>query len=106
MSIEFAPREKEGRAICVAILLLVLQIGLLSFQIEDPSGALLFKRWALTAQAPFLNLSSNITDGIERIWQHYVWMVGARAENQQLHENVRRLSLLNGTYEQVRLENG
>jgi rod shape-determining protein MreC len=85
--------------------LLVLQIALLSLQIEGPSGTMLFKTWVLGAQAPVIAVSSNIAGGIRNVWQHYVWMVGARAENDRLQQTVRQLSLLNSAYEQARQEN-
>jgi rod shape-determining protein MreC len=85
--------------------LLVLQIALLSLQIEGPSGTILLKTWVLGVQAPVIAVSSSIAQGIRNVWQHYVWTVGARAENVRLRETVRQLSLLNSAYEQAREEN-
>lgn len=85
--------------------LLILQLALLSLQIENPSGILLFKSWTLAVQTPLIAVSSGVVGGIQRIWRSYFWMVGARAENEQLKENIRRLSLLNNSYEQMRQEN-
>jgi rod shape-determining protein MreC len=85
--------------------LLLLQLVLLSLQIQGPSGTLLFKTWTLTAQAPIIAVSSGITRGISHVWRGYVWMVGARSENEQLQKTVRQLSLVNSGYEQIRQEN-
>jgi rod shape-determining protein MreC len=93
------------RAALVLIPLLILQIVLLSLQIEGPSGTLLIKTWALAIQAPIIAASSSITGGIHYVWHNYIWLVGARAENEQLREAVRHLSLLNSGYEQARQEN-
>ncbi len=105
MFIEVTSRAREVRSLYMVALLLILQLVLLSLQIEDQSGTLLLKRWALTAQAPFLNLSSTFVKGGQDVWRNYVWMRGARAENEKLRETVQQLSLLNSAYEQVRQEN-
>ena len=105
MSSDLSSKWNKERAVVVLIPLLVLQLILLSLQIERPSGTLLLKTWALALQAPVVTVSSGITTGIAHGWHRYVWMVGARAENEQLKEAVRRLSLLNSGYEQIRQEN-
>jgi rod shape-determining protein MreC len=89
----------------VLVPLLLLQLALLSLQIENPSGILLFKSWTLAIQAPLIAVSSGVAGGMQRVWRSYFWAVGARAENEQLKEHIRRLSLLNNSYEQTRQEN-
>lgn len=105
MSSELSPRVNGERTVAVLIALLVLQLALLSLQIEKPSGTILFRSWTLAAQAPVLSLSSQAAHGISDLWHRYVWLVGARAENESLRDAVNRLSLLNKAYEQSRLEN-
>lgn len=105
MSSELSPRVNGERAVAVLIPLLVLQLALLSLQIERPSGTVLFRSWALAAQAPVLSLSSRAARGIGDLWYDYVWLVGARAENEALRHAVNRMTLLNNAYEQSRLEN-
>jgi rod shape-determining protein MreC len=83
----------------------MLQLIVLSLQIEGPSGTLLFKTWTLTAQAPVVALSSGIAGGIRHVWSGYIWLVGARAENERLQKAVRQLSLKNSSYEQIEQEN-
>ncbi len=89
----------------VLIPLLILQLALLSLQIEGPSGTLLFKTWTLAAQAPVIAVASGITGGFNHVWRGYIWMVGARAENEQLKQAVRQLSLVHSAYEQMKQEN-
>lgn len=105
MSSELSPRVNGERAVAVLIPLLVLQLALLSLQVERPSGTILFRSWTLAAQAPVLSLSSRAARGIGDLWYGYVWLVGARAENETLRHAVKRLTLLNNAYEQSRLEN-
>lgn len=105
MSSELIPNVNKERAALVLIPLLILQIVLLSLQIEGPSGTLLIKTWALAVQAPIIAASSSITGGIRYVWNNYIWMVGARAENERLRETVRQLSLLNIAYEEAVQEN-
>jgi rod shape-determining protein MreC len=95
----------KERLVAVLIPLLILHLALLSLQIENRSGTLLFKTWALTVQAPILSVSSAVTGAIRRFCHNYVWMIGARSENERLNDAVRRLSLLNSSYEQIRQEN-
>lgn len=105
MSSELSSRANKERTALILIPLLLLQLVLLSLQIEGPSGTLLFKTWTLTAQAPVVSVFSGITNGLRDIWRGYIWFVGARAENERLQHDVSRLSLLNRAYEQSRLEN-
>jgi len=85
--------------------LLVLHLVLLSLQIEDSSGTILLKTWALRIQTPVLAVSDTVLGGINEAWHEYVWLIGARDENRQLKETVSRLSILNRSYEEARLEN-
>jgi rod shape-determining protein MreC len=105
VSSELSSKANEERAVVVLIPLLVLQLALLSLQIENPSGILLFKSWTLSVQAPLVAAASGITGGIQRVWRNYLWLVGARSENERLQEQVRRLALQNSSYQQIRQEN-
>jgi len=105
VSSELPSKVNRERAVLVTVPLLILQLVLLSLQIEGPSGTLLFKTWTLTAQAPVAAITSSVTHGIRNIWTGYVWLVGARAENERLREAVRRLTFANSSYEQAKQEN-
>ena len=105
MSSDLSSKANRERAVLVLMPLLLLQLALLSLQIEGPSGTLLFKTWTMAATAPFISAASSVTRGISHVWRGYVWTVGARAENERLQQTVHRLSLLNRAYEQTREEN-
>jgi len=100
-----APHVKGERIAWVFAPLLILHLVLLSLQIEDSSGTILLKTWALRIQSPVLAVSDSVFGGIGQIWNDYVWLVGARDENRQLKERVSRLSILNMSYEEALLEN-
>lgn len=105
MSIELAPKVKEGRTLYVLIPLLLLHLTLLSLQIEDPAGTLLVKRWVLRAESPFLNVSSSVSVSVNRIWHDYFWLRGAREENQRLQNTLQQLSVQANRLEEIRQEN-
>jgi len=104
VSSELPSKGNKERAVLITIPLLILHLALLSLQIQGPSGTL-FRSWTLTAQAPLIAASTAATQGIRNMWSGYVWLVGARAENEQLRETARKLSLVNSSYEQERQEN-
>src|SRR5439155_998302 len=79
-------RFKEGRAFPILIPLLILNLALLSVQIEDPAGTYLFRKWMLQAGAPFFKLSSGVSHGVRSAWTGYFWLRGARQENERLLE--------------------
>ncbi len=105
MSIELAPKAREGRVLYVLIPLLLLHLALLSLQIEEPGGTLLIRKWVLLAEAPFLNLSAYVSTGVSNAWRGYFWLLGARKENQRLQETLRQLSLQTNQLEELRQEN-
>ncbi len=102
---ELSSKANRERAIVVMIPLLVLQLVLLSLQIQNPSGTLLFKTWTLAAQAPFIAASSGATNGIRSVWNRYIWLVGARAENEHLKVSINDLLLRNKAYAEMEQEN-
>ena len=104
MSIELAPRG-EGRILTIVIGLLLLHLALLSIQVEDPAGTLLFKKWVLMAGAPLLNGSASLSRDIGDLWAGYIWLHEARVENARLLDGMRRLALANGDLNQLREEN-
>ena len=98
-------KKNRERAIVVIIPLLVFQLALLSFQIQNPDGITPIKMVVLAIEAPVLHVSSIITDGIGNLWSNYIWLVGARAENERLRETIRELTRSNSYYEQIEQEN-
>lgn len=105
MSIDLAPKAREGRILYVLIPLLLLHLMLLSLQIEEPGGTLLVRKWVLLAEAPFLNASSALSAGVSRIWHNYFWLRGAREENQRLQDTLRQMSLQANRIEELKQEN-
>jgi len=90
----------------VAIIpLLVFQLVLLSFQSQNPTGVTPVKMVVMAIQTPIIHMAAFITDGIGNFWHNYVWLVGARSENEQLRETVRWLTRLNSSYEEINQEN-
>jgi len=85
--------------------LLVFHLLLLSVQIQNPAGMTPIKTLFLAMQAPLVNISSNIIGGIRGIWGDYIWLVGARAENEHLNDEVRQLKMLNHSLDEIRQEN-
>jgi rod shape-determining protein MreC len=104
VSIEFASKG-EGRILYVVIGLLLLHLTLISIQVEDPSGTLLFKKWVLLATSPMLNGASNVSRAFSNFWTGYLWLHGLRAENARLKEDARQLALLNNSLTQAEEEN-
>lgn len=104
MSIDFASKG-EGRPLYVVAALLLLHLTLISVQVQDPSGTLLFKRWVMVAGAPVLKGSSDVSRTLSRFWTGYVWLHGTRAENERLKDDMRQLALLNSGLEQAKDEN-
>ncbi len=105
MSIELAPKAREGRALYVLIPLLLLHLMLLSLQIEDPGGTLLLRKWVLLAEAPFLNASAAVSASVSSAWRNYFWLRGARKENERLQDTLRQLSLQTNRLEELNQEN-
>jgi len=105
VSLEVAPKLKEGRATVVLIPLLVMQLVLISLQIEDKGGTTLFRRWVLTAGAPFLSASSAVSRGVAGLWGNYIWLVGASSENHSLRETVSAFTLREQALAEIKLEN-
>jgi len=95
----------RDRAVVVLIPLLLFQLAILSVQIQQPGGITPLKTLVLSIQGPVMNASNGIIGGIQSLWGNYVWLVDARAENEKLQESVRRLNLLNRSYEEIRQEN-
>jgi rod shape-determining protein MreC len=104
VSIEIT-KTKEGRAFLVLIPLLLLHLALISLQVQDPAGELLFRRWMLVASSPFVDVSAVVSRGVTSGWRNYVWLRGARAENERLHESVREFLLKDGSLSHLKEEN-
>lgn len=93
MSTEYLGKLREGRLLRVLLPLLLVHLTLLSMQIQDPTGTLLFRRWTLEVAGPMMNASSAVSRGAVNAWKGYFWLLGVRAENGRLHSELRDLEL-------------
>ncbi len=105
MSPEVTLKAREVRATHIVLPLLLLHLVLISIQIEDPKGTTLFRKAVVLAGTPFLNGSAAVARGVSHLWRNYFWLVGARAENERLHQTVRTLTLRDQTLRQLKHEN-
>jgi rod shape-determining protein MreC len=105
VSVELSPKVKEGRVVFVLIPLLLLNLTLLSLQIEESRGTTLLKKWILVASTPFFDLSSTTSRVVQGAWRNFIWLHGARQENEQLRAAVRDLSLRERALAEAQLEN-
>jgi rod shape-determining protein MreC len=98
-------KSRKERAVHVIVPLLVFQFVLLSVQIQNPAGMAPIKTLFFAVQAPIVNTSSDIIDGIGGIWDNYVWLRGVRTENENLEQQVRELEIKNRSLEEIKQEN-
>lgn len=105
IEIELTPKLKEGRTLAVLIPLLLLNLTLLSIQVRDPAGTLLFRKWVLLAEAPVFNTASSVSKTTLNMWQGYIWLHGAREENRRLQESLRQLAGQATELKQLQQEN-
>jgi rod shape-determining protein MreC len=105
VSVELTPKVREGRVVFVLIPLLLLNLTLLSLQIEESRGTTLLKKWILVASTPFFDLSSTTSRVVQGAWRNFIWLRGARQENEQLKATVRDLSLRERALAEAQLEN-
>ena len=105
MTDDRTPHVNRERVAWILTPLLILHIVFLSLQVKDSSGTILLKTWALRVQSPILFVSDAVFGNLKQAWLDYVWLVGARNENRQLKETLSRLSIINRSYEEAKLEN-
>lgn len=105
MPSNLSSKPNRERSTLVLIPLLLFQLALLSVQIQNPSGMAPVKTLVLAIQAPIVSITSDIAQGFRDVWSNYIWLVGARSENETLHEQVHLLSRQNRAYEEIRQEN-
>lgn len=105
MSIDLGQKAREAKPVYILIPLLLLNLTLLSLQIEDPAGTMLLRRWVIAAGAPLLSLSAWLTRSVSGAWSEYVWLHGARQENVRLKETLQQFALRDRSLEQVKEEN-
>ena len=78
------------------VLLLVVtvaQLVLISAQVQSKSGIPVFQAVAFGAFANVQRATTGLIHGISDFWTSYLWLRGARAENEALHEQVAELQV-------------
>lgn len=83
------------RNVALLVAALIAQLILLGYQVRRDDGSMLLRTWAVALVAPMDSLLHAGFDGGSSVIRNYVWLVGARQENEEMR---RRL-------DQMRLEN-
>ena len=81
------------RDITVLVLVLVVQLLLLGYQVRGPEDTRLVRVWAVSAVTPVAKLLETARRGVTSVLDNYVFLVGARRENQRLQEELNQLKL-------------
>ena len=81
------------RNIAVLIAALFSQLVLLGYQVRQEDGSSLLRTWTVGILAPFTEgLHGAVEYGVNS-WREYVWLVGARTENEKLRAELDTLRL-------------
>ncbi len=83
------------RNAAILIAALVVQLVLLGYQVRQEDGNRLLSTWAVGLMAPFNNGIDGAVDYGASAWSEYIWLVGARRENETLRDEVEQLRLRN-----------
>lgn len=89
------PESLTRRPLALLAALLVAQVLLLAFQIKRNSDVRLIRYWASEIITPGERAASWTFSGIGGIWDGYIALRGAHAENLRLRQEVGRLELRN-----------
>ncbi len=83
------------RNVSVLAGVLLVQFILLGYQVKRQDDVRLLRVWTVGAITPIQKGLNGITSGLVETWRDYVWLVGARRQNEELREQVSRLKLEN-----------
>ncbi len=81
------------RNVALLITALVAQLVLLGYHVRGDDGSPLLQTWAIGLAAPINNLLTEGADDGSSLWRNYVWLVGAREENERMRREIDRLRL-------------
>lgn len=81
------------RNLSVLLLAVVAQLILLGYQIRTRQDVRLLRVWAVTAVTELTGLAEALAAGAGSLVRQYVWLVGARRENEQLRRELDRAKL-------------
>ncbi len=83
------------RNVSILVAVLLAQFILLGYQVKRQDDARLLRVWTVGAISPIQKGLNLATSGVVNTWRDYIWLVGARRQNEQLRGQVSRLKLEN-----------
>ena len=83
------------RNVSVLAAVLLAQFVLLGYQVKRQDDVRLLRVWTVGAISPIQKGLNLATSGVVNTWRDYIWLVGARHQNEQLRGQVSRLKLEN-----------
>ena len=83
------------RNITVLALAIFAQLLLLGYQIKNERDVRLIRLWGVTAITPVARLVHSGHQFVAGAWNNYIWLRGARRENEQFRAELNRLKLEN-----------
>lgn len=87
------------RNIAVLIAALFSQLVLLGYQVRQDDGSSLLRTWTIGLLAPFNQGIHGVIESGADAWREYVWLVGARTENEELRAELDALRMQKQTLE-------
>ena len=81
------------RNIAVLIAALFSQLVLLGYQVQQEDGNSLLRTWTVGILAPFNQGVHGVVEYGADAWREYVWLVGARTENEELRAELDTLRI-------------
>lgn len=81
------------RNIAVLMAALFSQLVLLGYQVRQQDGSSLLRTWTVGILAPFNQGVHGVVDYAADSWREYVWLVGARTENEELRAELDTLRI-------------
>ncbi len=81
------------RNIAVLIAVLFSQLVLLGYQVRQEDGSSLLRTWTIGILAPFNQGVHGAVEYGANAWHEYVWLVGARTENEELRAEIDTLRI-------------
>ncbi|HYM13200.1 MAG TPA: rod shape-determining protein MreC [Bryobacterales bacterium] len=83
------------RNITILALAIFGQLLLLGYQLKSDRDVRLIRLWGVTAITPVARVVHGGQDYLSGLWSNYVWLYGARRQNERLRGEVDRLKLEN-----------
>lgn len=81
------------RNIAVLVAALFSQLVLLGYQVRQDDGSSVLRTWTVGILAPFNQGVHGVVEYAADAWREYVWLVGARTENEELRAELDTLRI-------------